>query len=533
MKIFRSAKIAIAALSTLGFAITASAQCPVSTGPTNNCSYGDALDVITIGGNTVSNAGCSGTGTGYTFFPTPIWQFTLGQSYSIALNVGGGTYEQGVGIWIDMNNDLQFDPSEFVWNSGTWALSHTGTLTIPAVGAAPDTVMMRIMCTYYTVPTASQACTSSIGSYGETEDYLVALIPSIFADDIEMASVVKPIDNTCGNPTDSLIVRVKNVGTNPTAAFQVDANLSGMLTGSYSANVINPIPAGDSVDVFITTLNTQAGGALTIDAYSTYAADMDNSNDTLNTTINLIDATDLVISGASTTACNGDSVTLTVNTSGTETYDWTENGGFLATADTVNPDGLTGNTQYIVTSSNTCRAADTLDITIIPAPTGSFTYSVNGGAVDFTGTATDYLDISWDFGDGTGTGTGLTPTYTYSQNGTYYVCMSINGTCDTVMYCDSVSTPNVGLSIYELGDVSVYPNPTTGKVTIGLNNLIGFNGTWSLINMDGRVLESSKLGITSNEQKIEVSLETCSPGTYIFRLTGEQGESYQVNLIRQ
>ncbi len=522
-------RLALAGLLSIYMGSTASAQCLITTGPTNNCSYGDAIDILTINGNTVSNSGCSSP-SGYTAYTTPTWNFTLGSSYPLTASLGGGTYNQGLAIWIDLNANGQYESTEQVYASTSAGLTQTGTVTIPAAGT-PGLTVMRVMCAYNTSIPAADACTSNQGGYGETEDYPVMLSSAVLTDDIEVTSIIKPVDATCGSATDSLIVRVTNVGTNPTSTFQLDAVLSGMLTGSYSATVVNPIPAATSVDVFLTTLDTQAGGALTINATATYSADLNATNNTLNTTVNLMDATPLVITGPSS-VCSGDNVQLTVNTTtGVESTQWYMDGVLYDTSYMTMTGVMTADAQFVATSSNTCRAADTLDILVIPTPTASFTSVVSGGLVDFTGTATDYDTIVWDFGDGN-TGNGLTPSNTYAANGSYYVCMSAINACDTATFCDTVYVTTLSVGEYALAEVSVYPNPSSGLVNISLAHLEGLNGTWFLVDMDGKMLESGEVKVQSEKDVLTISLEPYPHGSYIFRIEGSAGEEFKVNLVR-
>lgn len=508
----------------IGSVIQVNAQCLVTTGPTNDCSYGDAIDNIVIGGTTVSNSGCS-SGSGYSSFSSPVWNFTLGSSYPLSLAVGGGQYSQGVAIWIDMNGNGMFESTEYLWNSATSGVNLSGTLTIPSTGITGTTVM-RIMCSYNAVPTSGQACTSNIGNYGETEDYVVNLLGN---DNVEATAVVSPLTQMCGTANDSLVVRVSNVGSVDATDVPIRVNLSGMFTNSYF-DTIPSITAGNYVDTYITTLNTATGGVLGVQLITDYALDSDGSNDTLNTNLTFWDTTDLVITGP-TTACVGQMLTFSSN-AGTDSAVWYGNGALLDTAVMIMTDTLTSTVQIVLTSVNTCRSNDTLDLAVTDLVTGSFTSSVTGGQADFTGAATDYVTITWDYGDGAGTGTGLTSSYTYGQNGSYNVCMTINGDCDTLVYCDTVVISSLGLNVFDLGDVSVFPNPTTGLVTISLNNLLGLEGNWTLLDLSGKVLESKELNVKNENETIQLSLESQPAGTYIFKLTTKEGQHYQLNLIR-
>ena len=165
-------------LISISFTIQSVSQCSINTNPTNDCSWGDQINAFTL--NAISPGGAnSGCGVnGYNAFNTPVWSLTQGFTYTWSAIVGSGTYNQGFSIWIDLNNDGFLAANEQVAVSGSPAQSHSGSLIIP-IGATPGTNRkMRIMCAYVTNPSGANACTSNLGSFGETEDYLVNIVPS-------------------------------------------------------------------------------------------------------------------------------------------------------------------------------------------------------------------------------------------------------------------------------------------------------------------------------------------------------------------
>ncbi|MBD3638462.1 MAG: T9SS type A sorting domain-containing protein [Crocinitomicaceae bacterium] len=504
-------------------------QCLTTTGPTNDCSYGDAIDLLTIDGTTAANSGCS-SGTGYSSFVTPVWNFDLGASYSISLNVGGSTYNQGVAIWIDMDNNGEYGTSELIWTSGPPALTHTGTITIPATGYTAGTVPMRVMCVYNQVPGAGDACTSGLNTYGETEDYLVQLNSSSLTDDVELTSVVSPLDNDCGLLNDSLIVQVTNNGSNDATNIDVSADLTGLVTTTFSTTITSLL-AGASTDVFLGLINTEAGGTLDITASVSMAGDLEPANDTLVTTLNILDGTPLAITGPAQ-ACDGESISLSVNFSGTEVYTWTENGLNPVNGNTINSSALTTATEFVVVSSNTCREADTLNVSIVASPTASFTHVVTGGQVTFTGTASNYDNISWDFGD-SNSGSGINASHTYSSNAAYTVCMTATNQCDTVTFCDTVDVQTLELDLLTLGDVTIYPNPTDGYVKIQMKEIPDVSGNWTLVDLNGQKIQTGTMKMVDGYYTIELSLEESASGTYLFYFVGDKGQKYQTRIIKQ
>ena len=130
-------------------------------------------DFSTTGGtaNITNNAsGYSATGYG-NFSAQTVSQQQFGSvSFSTALI--GGTF--GFNIWVDWNNDLDFDDSgELVYLAGTYVSSATGSFTVPST-ATVGNHRMRIVANYSS--TNPLAC-GSISS-GETEDYTFTVLAS-------------------------------------------------------------------------------------------------------------------------------------------------------------------------------------------------------------------------------------------------------------------------------------------------------------------------------------------------------------------
>lgn len=125
------------------------AQCSTSSTPINDCSVGDQIDEFSLDGvPTVTNFGCSPNG--YQNFPVPVRTLQQGQSYSWSATVGQGggglsMYDQGMAIWIDINNNNIYEASEMLVSAAP-ALNHTGSITIPITASAASNIRMRTRC---------------------------------------------------------------------------------------------------------------------------------------------------------------------------------------------------------------------------------------------------------------------------------------------------------------------------------------------------------------------------------------------------
>jgi hypothetical protein len=149
--------------------------CPAST--TYGCQWGyiDAVQFNTLS-NTFSN--CNFNSDGYIQYDASQYTTTLeaGSSYIISLT-GGPTYEYvGFGVWIDFNNDGDFEDNDEFCFSSPQAISgtQTGTIDIPATATIGEH-RMRVRSKDYWILFESESCGELLYYYGETEDYTVTI----------------------------------------------------------------------------------------------------------------------------------------------------------------------------------------------------------------------------------------------------------------------------------------------------------------------------------------------------------------------
>src|SRR5690606_5269409 len=129
-KNFMRSRILLAAILISALApLTAGAQCSVTYQPYMYCGYGDVINSFTLDGTTSTGNGSS-CGTGYQYYSSPTWMLAPGSTYNWSATVGGGVYSQGFAIWIDFNNNGNFESSEGFVTSGT-STAPSGTITVP------------------------------------------------------------------------------------------------------------------------------------------------------------------------------------------------------------------------------------------------------------------------------------------------------------------------------------------------------------------------------------------------------------------
>lgn len=130
-----------------------------------------------------SNSGCNGQKNAYNVYAptgTLTTQVNRGQTYNFSLKAGPENPE-GFGIWIDYNNDNDFnDADEFVYQSPSALVGETynGKITIPK-SAALGQRRLRVRARYYHTVESNEFCSEF--DYGETEDYTITIANPVTA----------------------------------------------------------------------------------------------------------------------------------------------------------------------------------------------------------------------------------------------------------------------------------------------------------------------------------------------------------------
>jgi hypothetical protein len=398
----------------LGFYNLVNGQCATSSAPTNNCTFGDLISAFSL--NSISATGNSGCGaSGYNSFSAPIWTLQIGNTYAWTATVGSGLYNEGVGIWIDLNNDGSYATTEFIAATAP-ALNHSGSFLIPYSATAGVNLRMRVRCAYAVSVTNGQACTNSIGSYGETEDYFVYLTCPATTPSVSVAASATLVCSA----TNAVVLTASGLGTynwsggisngvtfNPssTTSYTVTAGISGCPTSTATAArtiSVNPTPTvtgissgsicpgvsyamtpgGASSYTYSSSGGTLTGSSVTVTPIVTtsYTVSATASNGCISSvassgyaTVTTLASPTLVTASTPTGICPGFSSNLTV--SGANSYTWTSPAS-NATAVSVSP-GATAVYTVSGTGTNVCNGVKTVTVTVYPQPT----ITVNSGTL--------------------------------------------------------------------------------------------------------------------------------------------------------
>jgi hypothetical protein len=137
--------------------------------PTANCSWGDGITGFILEDINNMNNGCSSSGgiDGYGDFTDMSTELEPGATYQVTLRTGYSN--QNVTIWIDLNDNKEFEESERVltdFNLASSNTNYTTNITIPD-GINPGEKRLRVRGRW--MNDSTDPCED--WSYGETEDY--------------------------------------------------------------------------------------------------------------------------------------------------------------------------------------------------------------------------------------------------------------------------------------------------------------------------------------------------------------------------
>lgn len=207
------------------------------------------ISMGTLNNNTAAAGNPSPYFTNYTPLqtgPTPTLStpnLTPGIPTNISISYGTDPNQYGA-VWIDFNHDgilastEYFSPGTNAGASGT----HTFPITAPYT-SSPGITRMRVRAGDDVQMSSNQACGPTNSTWGETEDYLVNILPT-GPYDPAVSNPTLPIGNFCPDSNQSFTAQVCNFGT---------SSINLALHPVYVSFVVNG-PTG--IVTYVDTLNT-------------------------------------------------------------------------------------------------------------------------------------------------------------------------------------------------------------------------------------------------------------------------------------
>ncbi len=362
----------------------------------------------------------SSNGAAYTDFTSENITLEAGSAVSISLTPGFGSssYNEYWKIWIDYNNDKDFDDAgELAFDPGSMSSSTvTGTMNI--LSTATGTTRMRVSMKYNAAQTACETFT-----YGEVEDYTVT-----FGEVIDIEAPTAPTSLSSSSITETTFTLSWNASSDNVGVTGYDVYRNGSLIGSVTGTSAN-----------ISGLTASTTYAMTVKAKD-LAGNVSATSSTLNVTTATPPDTEAPTAPTSlvSSSITQTSFTLAWNAStdnvGVTGYDVYQNGSLIGSVTGTSADitGLTASTTYAMTvkakdlAGNVSATSSTLNVTTDDQTGGGCTggitsYPYSEGFESGIGAWTQ--DVSDDFDwavDANGTPSSSTGPSS-ADEGTYYI----------------------------------------------------------------------------------------------------------------
>lgn len=430
--------------TTIYFSTQVKAQCLTSNFATSDCTtFGMDILGFTFASTTHNSAGCDNAG-GRTYFPSPVFNVTQGQTYSFTITSNAAlTYYAA--IWIDYNNNGTFETTENAWNSGsTSALSFTNNITIP-LSTSVTTVKMRVRTSGETVMTSGDACTSYISvlffplpAFGETHDYDVTIAGTTSTVDMSATALVTPTTPVC-SANSNVVVQIRNQSASTinfaTNNVTVNSSVSGPNPLTFPAVILSSgtLASNATQNVTVATgYNMNTAGTYTFSASTSVTGDVNTSNDAMTNANVVVNATPTASLSGSSTICPSGTAQLSFTLAGGGPYSITYTNGVTPvtlTGITASPHvvtvtpGVTRTYTLTAASNSNCTASSasgTHIVTVRPASSATLSGTATicpAGSTTLTVTFAGTSPWSYTYTDGTTpvTVTGITNNpYTFS-----------------------------------------------------------------------------------------------------------------------
>jgi len=253
-------------------------------------------------------------------------------------------------------------------------------------------------------------------------------------------------------------------------------SLAGATVGADISYQWQSRPTGTGTFTDITGATTTSYAVTNLTAGTEYRCMVTCNTSTQSASSDTVEVAIIVLEvdlGNDTAFCSGNLLTLDAGAAGSgATYAWSNNASTQTTDVTT-----AGQYSVLVTAANGCTGEDTINVTVLTAPTadainasGDMNNNYSFSIVNAQG-ATDYL---WSFGDNGATSTSADPQHQYTQAGTYTVTVVLSNDCGEVTLTKTVTiTPSgIGqLDAAKLG-ISLFPNPTAQSVFLNFEQEI-------------------------------------------------------------
>jgi hypothetical protein len=353
---------------------------------------GSFISSVNVGGHNNATAGdCGKQYNDQTATIAP--QLAVGKTIPIKVNYQtcSGTASTNIAIYIDFNNDGDFnDAGELAaqgtgLNSTTAAATFTGNITVPVTTKPGTFSRMRII-----VQDGAAATPAACGTYtaGETQDYRVMF--AIPDSDVGVAGLESPSVASCANNTQIVTIRIRNYGTTPQNAVPVTTTIKdggGNTIATLTAICKDTLPGkSDVVFTYNTSFKAVAGTNYTFTSKTSLSSDLNTSNDQNVTGVAINAGSSSATGTATICGISATNVSLKATTSGNDIAFWYDS----PTATAPIAAGDTATTTVIPTDKTYYLGVNDLGSKLAPANKNTFA----GGAGNYARFGGNFIQLS-------------------------------------------------------------------------------------------------------------------------------------------
>ncbi|MCI5056148.1 MAG: choice-of-anchor B family protein [Flavobacteriales bacterium] len=225
-----------------------------------------------------------------------------------------------------------------------------------------------------------------------------------------------------------------------------------------------------------------------------------------------------------TSICEGQSITFIDQSLNTpSSWEWTFQGGSPATSNQQNPTITYANpgTYFVKLKAVNGVGSDSITqqgfVTVDAKPVGNFSYTINGQTVSFTDNSSNATSWLWGFGNGI-FNTSQSPTHAYNSNGTYTVCLTVEGSnpnCPDDVYCQNVTIGPSSIEELHQENLQLYPNPVAHDLIVSgfVNNS---TRAFTIYDMYGKAVFNKMMNPQNGQ--ILVNITNLSAGSYVIQV---------------
>jgi hypothetical protein len=443
---------------------------------------GSAVSFTASGATTYSWTSGGGTGTVATYTPASLTVYTVTGTTSGCSGVRTAT------AYVNALPTVTVAGATAICAGGSAILTGSGASTYTwNTGPTTTTISVSptITTTYSVVGTGTNGCTN-------TATKTLTVNPSPTISTASSSSVI------CLGSNASLIGSGASTYT----------WMPGSLTGAT-------VSATPTINTTYTVIGTSAGGCTNIAVRSISV----NPLPTIST------------SASQSVICAGQTTTLTG--SGGSTYIWNP-GSISGSPIAVTPASSITYT-CIGTGTNGCSNTAVRSVTVNPLPTITATTPsslICGPPYQGTATinASGASTYTWLPGSSTGNSIAVTPsiTTTYTVIGTSTTnCTNSNMITITVSACTGIN------EVVNAGAYSIYPNPTSGKLTIQAGVTKNTAISAEVIDASGKLVLKQNLNFSASENAQVISISNLANGLYFIKLTNSENKTETIRIVKE